>query len=180
MKWIVNLLFLVVFTTTFISCNSLDVPTGTDGPKKQELIRFIQLVGQPREMAVEGLGLPEKHFTLDDRQYMLYLGSASSYSQEFIAIGIIPLFPMFNRNYEGAKLRCLKIEIDSENLVKNFKFKYTGFGTNRYNDTIRCESLFFGESELKYIAPESWLPNFDSGQKSVPEGSGKKSIPDRL
>ena len=157
MKRIVNLLFLVVFTTTFISCNTLDVPTGADGPKKQELDGLIQLVGQPREEVVINLGYPRKHFTLDDRQFMLYIDGVSRYSQRFIAIGFIPLFPTFDKVWEGTKARCLKIEIDSENLVKNFKFKYTGLGTDSSNSDFRCEYVFFGESELKYIAPESWL-----------------------
>jgi hypothetical protein len=171
---IVNLIFLVVFTTTLLSC-AITIPTGADGPEKWELDRLERLVGQPREVVRERLGQPRKQFTLNDQQFMLYTDLVKRYSHTFPFPFPIPT----NKQYEGTKLRCLMIEIDSDNLVNNYWFKFTGRGTDSFNDDIRCENLFFGESELKYIAPpqqpqKQWeLKEGASWPNYGPPGSGQ-------
>ena len=132
------------------SCQMISVPIGPDGITKAERDKLNQLIGQSREMVARNLGSPVRQFILDDRQIMLYVSSVAKYKVDIPWV-IIPWPIPHNKEMSGPALRCLVIEIDSNNLVKEDKFKNaTPYQATPYKDqSTRCLNQFFSERELE-------------------------------
>lgn len=151
MTQIVRLVFLILFVATISGCGEIiRVPVGPEGPAKAERDELSQLIGQSQEAVVEKLGLPKRHFTLDDRQFMLYL-SYSENHEVSIPWVIIPLPIPFDKEPTGSvSLRCLMIEIDSNKLVKQYDIQQSD--PDFKDQSIRCLNQFFSKNEIKYFA----------------------------
>ena len=146
-------LFFCLFVLTTSSCGELiPVSVGPEKPTKAERDEISQLIGQSREVVVKNLGPPNRQFILDDREFMLYVSWVANYKVDIPWV-IIPWPIPHNYRISGTALRCLVIEIDSNNLVKEDKFKNaTPYQATPYKDqSTRCLNQFFSESKLKYV-----------------------------
>lgn len=142
----IRILYCFLAIALLSSCGTIAVPIGPEGITKAERDKLNQLIGQSREMVVRNLGSPVRQFILDDRQIMLYVSSVAKYKVDIPWV-IIPWPIPHNKEMSGPALRCLVIEIDSNNLVKEHKFKHT---TYHYKDqSTRCLNQFFSERELE-------------------------------
>jgi len=116
-----------------------------------------ELIGQSRELVVEKLGTPAKQFTLDDRQFMLYFTNVNR-TYDGVAVVIIPIPVVIIPIPTGTKenrtvLICLRIELDSDNLVKQYKLKN---GTAPYtprdeSTSTKCLRHYFNKKERDMI-----------------------------
>lgn len=147
----INLVFLIVFTTALLGCGpaGFSMTTGHKQPTKAERDELSQLIGQSPEAVIKKLGLPNKAFILSDRQLMLYITSVTNYQREagiFLLIPV-PIGPL--EQASSSSLRCLIIEIDSDNLVKKYTIKDTAHKNKDHSS--RCLKRFFSKYELKDI-----------------------------
>jgi hypothetical protein len=110
-----------------------------------------ELIGQSRGLVVEKLGVPERQFALDDRQFMLYFASATS-TYHPAAWFIIPIpVPGGDKKYE-TEVSCLMIEFGSNNLAKQYKFKNLHIREYESKDEgYKCIKRFFNKNERNRI-----------------------------
>lgn len=124
----IRILYCLFAITLLSSCGTMWIPIDSPEPERPSYDMLDELIGQSREVVVEKLGVTNV-FTLDDRQFMLYTASATITSTRITWV-IIPI------PTGGKKTRlttsCLMIELGSDNLVKQYKFKNT---STEYGDT---------------------------------------------
>jgi len=109
----------VLFITTFTSW-CLAFPVSYDDSlslaKKDEVKTMI---GESQESVIRKLRLPDQWVSQGDRQFMTY--SAASSSQVVVIFFLTPLLIPGGGVFRDSTLHCYGIEIDSNNMVKNYK-----------------------------------------------------------
>lgn len=113
-KRILNLLLLTGLLT---GCWTLHIKDET--PETLGNIDLLQsFIGQKSESVVRELGVPDELLSDGDKQFMVY--SAKSSDTGFLVIMWLPVWAM--RDSDNV-LHCLRIELDSDNLVKEYQIK---------------------------------------------------------
>jgi hypothetical protein len=113
-KRILNLLLLTGLLT---GCWTLHIKDET--PETLGNIDLLQsFIGQKSESVVRELGLPDELLSDGDKQFMVY--SARSSDTGFLVFIWLPVWAM--RDSDNV-LHCLRIELDSDNLVKEYRVK---------------------------------------------------------
>jgi hypothetical protein len=109
-----------------------------------------ELIGQSREVVVEKLGTPFKQFALDDRQFMLYFNKVIRNYNE--VVGVIILIPTERRSTK-LELLCLMIELDSDNLLKQYKLEngMAPFTPLDESSSAKCLRHYFNKKERDMI-----------------------------
>ena len=116
------------------------------------------LIGESQESVVEKLGPPDQIRTDGEHQYLIYSNSSSA--NRVIMFVFFPVFYHEDKGYGYERyetLHCLKIDIDANNLVVDYKFKSTTLHTSRYD----CPSQFWSKGELQSLKK---LPATDPDQ----------------
>ena len=150
----------LVFVIPILSCMNIRVPVTTEVPESiGDKDSLDQINGQTRQFVKEKLGFPQEELTIDDKDYMIYVTSASHTTVDLT-------FAMFLPAYTGKThsniLVCLRIELDEEGKVNNYKTKYLA---RRYGeaslDTCRKNFWFWSREKLVRYA------HFDRYQELV-------------
>jgi hypothetical protein len=132
----------VLFITTFTSgCLAFPVP-GNDSESLAKKDEVKTLIGESQESVIRKLGLPDQWESQGTRQFMTYsLGSPSK------LVMTVYLFPV--GVFDGGwTIHCYRLEIDSNNMVKDYKIgsKVRGYG----RDAI-CQHALTNDWELPNI-----------------------------
>jgi hypothetical protein len=138
-------IFTIVITQLFIAsgCGELgryvhDAP-GNAGDQKF----LYQLIGQSRETVFAELGRPDLEITQNERQFLMYINIVDSTSY-----GAAIYIPFWGTS-EDIAASCLRIELESNSLVKGFKIKKDMSGWY-YPFYIRgCLRSFWSEKQLQ-------------------------------
>jgi hypothetical protein len=138
-------IFIIVITPLFIAsgCGWLGTHVH-DAPGKAGDEKFLyQLIGQSRETVFAELGRPDLEITQNERQFLMYLNVVDETS--YGAVFVIPIW----HTLEDSAASCLRIELESNSLVKGFKIKKDMSGWY-YPFYIRgCLRSFWSEEQLQ-------------------------------
>ena len=108
------------------------------------------LIGEPREIVIEQLGLPNLEFTDENQKYMIYHTLGDGTDVMFFVWIPFPK-PDFGDRDQDSALHCLRFKIDSDNLVVNFKLKSGGwmewFSSESLNQN--CLEFFWSKKEIR-------------------------------
>jgi len=114
---ITQILKLLLLTGLLTGCWTLHIKDET--PETLGNIDLLQsFIGQKSESVVRELGLPDELLSDGDKQFMVY--SARSSDTGFLVFIWLPVWAM--RDSDNV-LHCLRIELDSDNLVKEYLVK---------------------------------------------------------
>jgi hypothetical protein len=102
------------------------------------------LIGESKENLIKKIGLPRQTISEGERQFLIFPHTSSSY-------GVATFFgiPFYiDPEFKGETLHCLRIELDSNDRVKDYHFKSTAlpFRKEHY-----CRGLFWNEEESPRI-----------------------------
>jgi hypothetical protein len=101
--------------------------------------------GQESESVIREFGLPDELLSDGDKQFMVY--SAKSADTNLIMVMWIPI-PVWAINDKENTIHCLRFELDSDNVVKEYRFKskvmstvvYPGIELLSYSN---CQEVFW-------------------------------------
>jgi hypothetical protein len=114
---ITQILKLLLLTGFLSGCWSLHIKGET--PATLGNIDLLQsFIGQGSESVIRELGLPDELLSDGDKQFMVY--SARSSDTAFLMIIWVPVWA---GNSEANTLHCLRFELDSDNVVKEYRLK---------------------------------------------------------
>lgn len=148
-----KLVALIILSIALLACGAIPVPIGAKQSTRTELDTLDQMIGYPSGTVLNVLSSPIKHFTLQDQEFMLYTKFVSNNKVDVMFI-IYPLAPVSKKTPTGTRsIRCTMIEIDSDDLVKNYTIKYVSPKGESY--VTKCLKRFFDEWELEYIVSVS-------------------------
>ena len=119
------------------------------------------LIGEPREIVIEQLGLPNLELTDENQKYMIYHTLGDGTDVMFFVWIPFPK-PDFGDRDQDSALHCLRFKIDSDNLVVNFKLKSGGwmecFSSESLNQN--CLEFFWSKKEIRNFQSLS-APNLE-------------------
>jgi hypothetical protein len=145
-------IFIIVITQLFmVSGCVVHFPNVHDAPGKAGDRKFLdQLIGQSRETVFAELGRPDLKITQNERQFLMYINIV-----DLTLVGVAVIFPHW-MTAEDSAAACLRIELESNSLVKGVRIKNTARGTKPivarwiYPSYIRdCLRSFWSEKQLQ-------------------------------
>ncbi|MDH3636145.1 MAG: hypothetical protein OES20_15710 [Gammaproteobacteria bacterium] len=144
---ILNLLLLIV---PLSGCWTLGVSKDAAPGQIGDTDLLDSLIGQKRENVIRELGLPGELLSDGDKQFMMY--SARGTGTDMLMIVWIPI-PVATASSDI--LHCLRIELDSDNLVKDHRIKSKAVDMLvLFNDVelnSNCREVFWSKRELKKL-----------------------------
>jgi hypothetical protein len=151
--------FVLLITTFTSGCLAFPVPNNDSRSltKKDEV---KTLVGESQESVIRKLGLPDQWVSQGERQFMTYSVSTWGIKRLWI-IFLIPV-GVFDG---GWTLHCYRLEIDSNNMVKDHKIDSTA----RHAQHPNCQHLLTNDWEIpnleihamRHIPAKSVYPRTD-------------------
>ena len=131
-------IYLVLLITTFTSGCLLFPFPHNDSRSLAKKDEVKTLVGESQESVIRKLGLPDQWVSQGERQFMTY--TAGSPAKNIVTIALVPVL-VIDR---GSTLHCYRLEIDSNNMVKDYKIDSTA----RLHQHPNCQHLFTNNWEL--------------------------------
>jgi len=118
-------------------------------------------IGQESESVIRELGLPREVLSDGEKQFMLY--SATSDETSILMVTWAPVWAFDDIENTA---HCLRFELDSDNVVKDYRLESRVIGTYaltlEFNLTSNCREVFWNEKELTKLKkttdfPSTWI-----------------------
>jgi len=129
-------------------------------------------IGQKSESVIRELGMPNDLLSDGNNQFMIY--SARSPDTEFLMIIWVPVMA---RRDPANTLHCLRFELDSDNVVKEYRLKsrvmQTFFLVTDIELTSNCQEVFWSSNERTELQK---VTDFPSTWKEIEETEEAEKI----
>lgn len=159
---IIQILNLLLLTALLSGCWTLsgkgEAPASLGNTELLE-----SFIGQKSENVIRELGVPNELLVVGDKKFMMY--SAQATGTGVLMIGWIPVWA--ERDAANI-LHCLRIELDSANLAKDYQVKSKAKDMLvLFNDVelnSNCREVFWNKKELANLqdtvdTPSTWIPS---------------------
>ena len=144
------LVFNTIFFVLLEGCSAFTMPVKPPGVMA-DTAQLDSLIGQNRQVAYEKLGLPIEEYSKNGTHYLLYAAKTDAY-------GVLFFFyvPMWASKFENSAIHCLRVDVDSENIIKAYKVR--SGGQREFMFIVKypsCKAIFWSDKELQAIQRES-------------------------
>jgi TPR repeat protein len=152
-RQILKLLLLTGFVSGCWFIHTKDEAPGSLG----DIDLLQSFIGQKSESVVRELGLPNELLSDGDKQFMVY--SAKSSDTSFLMIIWVPVVNVGAMEDSDNTLHCLRFELDSDNVVKEYRVKSRVMHTLILVFDIdlisSCREAFWSKQEREKLKPET-------------------------
>ena len=152
---IIQILNLLLLTALLSGCWTLGVSKGVAPGRLGNTDLLESLIGQKSEDVIRELGLPIEVIEDEDKRFMIYSGYSAG--TDLLMIVWIPVGSESPDN-----LHCLRIELDSDNLVKGYRHKSKSLGYSWYGELSvdrKCREVFWYQRELAKLQVTTSFPS---------------------
>ena len=176
----VTLILKLLLLTGFLSgCWPLTIKD--DAPGSLGNIELLQsFIGLKSESVIREFGLPDELLSDGDKLFMVY--SAKSTDTSLVMVIWIPVWAI--NDFENT-IHCLRFELDSDNVVKEYRFKSKVMQSGVYPivdfpSYLNCQEVFWSRKErtkLQLVTgfPSAWNP-YPSAWKEVIRQGGLEGL----
>jgi len=175
-----QILKLLLLTGLLSGCWNLGIKG--EAPGSRGNIDLLQsFIGQESESVIREFGLPDELLSDGDKQFMVY--SAKSTDTNLIMVLWIPI-PVWAINDWENTIHCLRFELDSDYLVKEYRLKSKVMRKGVYPielpSYLNCQEVFWSwreRTKLQMVTdfPSTWNP-YPSAWKEIIRQEGLEGL----
>ena len=138
-------------------CSAITMPGKPTG-MMADTDMLNSLLSQDRQVVYKKIGLPVEEYMLNGTHYLLYATKSDA-----VTVGLILYVPVFASKEEKTVIHCLRLNIDADNIVKEYEIKSAGQEEFMFTVTYpSCKSLFWEDNELQSLQRVPVLRHVDN------------------